>query len=386
LNVGPLPRRPPQGTFTMHSADSAPFAGQKSDVPPVRARTPSPIRKVHEQNAAVPLPARDLDVQPANIDIIYAEDEEVFRETAIHELLKVGFLRQNIHEADNGIGALEHLARLQMEGHCTMPLVVLLDVRMPGMDGRECALQIQELVKKRMLRREPFVICISSIHRQVTVDEGKGNFQVVLPKPINTNFLEEALELLRKWWTLGHGRQLAAWKTFDPSQLDIIAADTEPVCRLAASTAFSQAGVLPNAVAEAEDQDELMDALLESQDGDTKRPLIILLGTAAWAKTIRGFVDERKAAGQIRREPFVVCTSVDSDRLGGTQASEHFDAFLPKKLSQADVKWCLEFCRLWWQTRGDGNVDDDDEGGDGGADSASEADSVSVGSMGSLGN
>jgi len=334
----------------------------------------------------VPLPARDLDVNPANIDVIYAEDEEVFRETAIHELLKVGFVRKNIHEADNGIGALEHLAKLQMDGHCTMPLLVLLDVRMPGMDGRECALQIQELVKKRLLRREPFVVCISSIHRQVTVDEGKGNFQVVLPKPINTQFLDEAMELLRKWWTLGHGRQLAAWKVFDPAEIDIIAADTEPVCRLAASTAFTQAGVLADSVYEAEDEDELMDLLTEAQEGDRERPLVILLGTAAWAPSIREYVESAKhEQTRRRREPFVVCTSVDSDRIGGTQAVDMFHAFLPGRFGQNDVKWCLEFCRLWWQTRGDGpgEGDGDDDDHD---DSGSEASGMSAGSMGSMGS
>ena len=32
----------------------------------------------------------------------------------------------------------------------TKPLLVLLDVRMPDMDGRECAFQIQQLVKQRL--------------------------------------------------------------------------------------------------------------------------------------------------------------------------------------------------------------------------------------------
>lgn len=34
------------------------------------------------------------------------------------------------------------------EGNLTKPVMVLLDVRMPGMDGRECALKIQEMVKQ----------------------------------------------------------------------------------------------------------------------------------------------------------------------------------------------------------------------------------------------
>jgi len=309
--------------------------------------------------------ARDLDVSVANIDVIYAEDEEVFRETAILELLKVGFVRSNIHEADDGLGALEHLARLQGEGHITMPLLVLLDVRMPGMDGRECALQIQELVKKRSLRREPFVVCISSIHRQVIVDEGKGNFQVVLPKPINKHFLDEVMDLLRRWWTMGHGRQLSAWKHFDPNMLDVIAADCEPVCRLAAVAAFTRGGVNASSVLEADDEDELLESLAECQKGDARRPLVILLGTVGWAQRIRSYMDDAKLSSAARREPFVVCTSVDSERIMATAAVDHFHAFLPKTFSQADVKWCLEFCRLWWQSRGDGpeldGVGDEDD-------------------------
>jgi len=349
-----------------------PFAGEMSAVPPVRARTPSPVRKVMTM-PQLPAPARDFDLQPSTVEVIYAEDEEVFRETAILELLKAGFVRSNIHEADNGLGALEHLARLQFEGNAARPLLVLLDVRMPGMDGRECAFQIQELIKKQALRREPFVVCISSIHRQVIVDEGKGNFQVVLPKPINKAFVDEVVNLLSQWWTLGLGRQLSAWKTFDPGQIDIICADCEPVCRLAASTAFIQAGVSAAAVEEADDEEDLMEALQTAQDGDATRPFIVLLGTLAWATLIRDFFSKQESRGQ--RQPFVVCTSVDSDRMK-VPAMEHFHAFLPGRFNQADVRWCLEFCRLWWQTRGDGP---------GGAEEDSDAESMgSIGSAGSF--
>mmetsp|Transcript_260 Transcript_260/g.786 ORF Transcript_260/g.786 Transcript_260/m.786 type:complete len:259 (+) Transcript_260:384-1160(+) len=225
---------------------------------------------------------------------------------------------------------------------------------MPGMDGRECALQIQELVKKKLLRREPFVICISSIHRQVIVDEGKGNFQVVIPKPFGTDYLNEAIELLRRWWTMGHGRHLAAWKEFNPNEIDIIAADDEPVCRLSAYMAFVQSGVDNDGVMEVDDESELMDALIEAQEKDHTRPLIILLGKESWAKSIYHYIETNKGKATVKREPFVVCTSVNSDRIGASSAVDHFHAFLPRTFGQADVKWCLEFCRLWWLTRGDG--------------------------------
>ncbi|CAJ1339591.1 unnamed protein product [Effrenium voratum] len=234
----------------MHEAAQA---GALADVPQPRARTPSPLRAVGHSKA--PAPARDFDVTPDTTDVIYAEDEEVFRETAVRELLKVGFLRQNIHEADTGLGALEHLAQMQNEGHITKPLLVLLDVRMPGMDGRECALQIQELVKQQLLRREPYVVCISSIARQVEMDEGGGNFQIVLPKPITAQYIEDAFEHLRQWWTLGYGRQLPAWKNFRAEEIDLLAADDEPVCRMSSQMAFTQAGVQSEAVIEVDSEE-----------------------------------------------------------------------------------------------------------------------------------
>lgn len=298
------------------------------------------------------MPARDFDVDPATVEVVYAEDEEVFRETAIRELLMVGFARSNIHEASNGIEALDHLARLQVEGDMAKPLVVILDVRMPGMDGRECALQIQELIKKRLLRREPFVICISSIHRQVVVDEGKGNFQVVLPKPFGSRFLQQVLDSLRKWWTMGYGRHLPAWKEFSPDQIDIIAADSEPICRMAASMAFTQAGVIDANVTEAQDVEELLDAIKDAQEGGSSRPIILLVGQEEWAFPVKKLCDEMKP--EQKRDPFVVCTSIDSNRLGHNQMAENFHAFLPRNFTHRHAAWCLEFCRLWWLTRGDG--------------------------------
>jgi len=59
------------------------------------------------------------------------------------------------------------------QGHITKPLLVLLDVRMPGMDGRECALQIQELVKQRLGH------CSKKIGGKQVGDEYLGNPEIL---------------------------------------------------------------------------------------------------------------------------------------------------------------------------------------------------------------
>lgn len=327
-----------------------PHAGARSDVPRPRPRTPSPVRAVAECKKT-PAPPRDFDLTPDTIDVIYAEDEEVFRETAVRELLKVGFLRQNIREANNGLEALEHLAKIQTEGNLTKPVMVLLDVRMPGMDGRECALKIQEMVKQKQLRREPYVICISSIARQVEVDEGGGNFQIVLPKPINVQYIEDAFDHLRKWWTLGLCRQLPAWKTFDIDKIDLLAADDEPLCRMSAQMAFNQAGVLTDSTSDAESKEEMLEQLVEGQVGDASRPWVLLLSSEEWARIVYDWVEEQRQMQSLRRAPFVICTSVDSERMCSSASNELFHVFLPRNFGQEDVKWSLDYCRLWWLTR-----------------------------------
>lgn len=335
-----------------------PFAGLKSEVPRPRGRTPSPVKQIINERAP-PAPERDLEFDTSCIDVIYAEDEEVFRESTVRILLNVGFERHNIYEAENGLEALHHLARLHQGGNARSPLVVLLDVRMPGMDGRECALQIQELVKKKALRREPYVICLSSIHRQVIVDEGQGNFQIVLPKPFKMEFVSEAVERLREWWTCGYGRQLAAWKQFDTSMIDFVNADSEPVCRLSALMAFTRGGANAACFVEVEHVEDLEETLNETQEADPHRPLIVLLGQTSWLGAIQHFLDERTRTKQLKREPFLVCTSVDSERFSTSTTIKEFHAFMPRNSGVAEVEWCIEFCRLWWLTRGDGEQDSD---------------------------
>jgi len=348
----------PENNTGVPSADDpfGGYVGKRSDFPQPRALTPDSIRKV-EDVRKTPAPYRNFEIKLEKVDVVYAEDEEVFRETAVRQLVRAGFSKANIHESDSGFGALEDLISMQFKGNLTMPLVVLLDIRMPGMDGRECALQIQELVKKRQLIREPFVICISSLHQQVIVQEGKGNFQVVLPKPFTAEHVNECVKFLTGWWTTGICRALPAWKTWSRDIVDLIIAGHEPISRMHAIVAFGQAGVSEEQIKEADDSDELQQLLDEAQEEVSQKPLAVLLMNGELLVGRRGGVKRL-------RDPFLIYTAE-----GHIANEEDFDAFLPFKFGRREVEWCLELLRLWWLTRGDGPADVDESD----AESASEA-------------
>jgi len=354
--------RDDEGSLLDASGSVLAFAGKKSAIPPPRDRTPDPIRSVVSGRSAPkpPAPYRNFDVQLSRVDVVYAEDEPLFRETAVRQLVEAGFKKENIYQSENGLGALEDLLKLQFQGNMTMPLVVLLDIMMPGMDGRECALQIQELVKKHHLLREPFVICCSSSHQRVIVQEGKGNFQVVLPKPFTQEHTTVIADLITRWWTTGQCRSLPAWKTFSREDIDVIVADDEPVSSMHAVVAFQQAGVPAEHISEVEDAAKLRDMLAKMQEKASQSPVVLVM-RQQWTENTKRVLDE-SLEGK-KDQPFLICCS-ESEDFENTKVSEavlYFDAFLPFKFGKREVEWCLELLRLWWLTRGEGPEEVDSE-------------------------
>merc|ERR1712107_251691 len=124
----------------------------------------------------------------------------------------------------------------------------------------------------------------------------------------------------------------------DPNELmktaEFIVAEGELLCRTALVMRLGKSGVA--GVSEADDEDELLDALQDAQSQDASRPLIVLLGSASWLAATQGL--------QMQRKLVFVLASADCDCHG----SDKFHAVLPPKASTAVLQdILLEACRCY---------------------------------------
>lgn len=326
------------------------------------------------------------DFDRSKLSIIYAEDEFVFREITIPAIKRAGISKENLHVAEDGVEALEFLEKLQDSPN--LPLLMLLDVRMPNMDGIQCAKKVQEMVAENSLRRIPFMVCCSAAIRQVSFEDELGVFQVTMPKPFSNKEVDLCIGKLAEWWSEAHGGEVqqeqqapaaaqapkaasaaspkapasadAAGGTpnpgFDLKCLDMVVADDEPICRMAVVASLMQMGFQKEFVHEVEDDEEMMEEIQGIQARTPDGPILVFLGNETW---LPGLCQQCTDDGKKRL--YTVCTSVDSDRVQGglssfapaqpKQASEEnvcFNAFLPRQFKQADIKAVLDECSNWF--------------------------------------
>lgn len=291
-------------------------------------------------------------------DVIFAEDDEVFREITLPSLNRAGIPDSRIFEAEDGRTALDHLQSLQ-SGNPNEPIVMLLDVRMPRMDGIQCARMVQELDEKGQLWRLPYLVCCSSAVEQVSCNS--GGFHVTMPKPFSDREMELVLVKSQEWWQSGGSIGAAARAVgsqvpkgppahtvgsqsspavnavsggrvpWHLSKVDMIVGGSEPICRMALITSLSMMGASEDRVQECETPEEVTSAVKELQA--TSGPLLVFLGNTQWISAVT-------SASAARRMPFVVSTSVDGKK------HDAFDVILPAQFSKDDLQRAVEQYRL----------------------------------------
>lgn len=103
----------------------------------------------------------------------------------------------NLHHVDNGIKCLQFLRRQGVYADAPQPDLILLDINMPLMDGREV---LQEIVRDSELRRLPVVVLTTSRAAMdiQTMYDLRCNSYIV--KPVDFDRFVEMITQMKDYW------------------------------------------------------------------------------------------------------------------------------------------------------------------------------------------
>lgn len=132
--------------------------------------------------------------------ILLAEDSPADAEMAIDALLEARLANPIVHVED-GVEVMDYLLRRgtfasREEG---LPAVLLLDIKMPRMDGLEVLRQIREHDE---LKRLPVVILSSSREESDLARSWDMGVNAYVVKPVDVDQFFGAVQTLGKFWAL----------------------------------------------------------------------------------------------------------------------------------------------------------------------------------------
>jgi two-component system response regulator len=137
-------------------------------------------------------------VNGTTVEILLVEDNPNDLELALHAFKKHNFVN-NIEVARDGQEALDYL--FGAPGRCpgALPRVVLLDLKLPKVDGLEVLRQIRA---HPTLRHLPVVILTSSREECDVVESYDLGVNSYIVKPVDFNQFVETVQTLGLYWLL----------------------------------------------------------------------------------------------------------------------------------------------------------------------------------------
>jgi chemotaxis family two-component system response regulator Rcp1 len=113
------------------------------------------------------------------------------------EALKEGKVRNNLHTAEDGVEALAFLRREGRYAEAPRPDLVLLDLNLPKMNGREV---LAEIKADPNLRRIPVVILTVSQAEQDIVKSYNLHANCYITKPVDLDQFLEVVKSIENFW------------------------------------------------------------------------------------------------------------------------------------------------------------------------------------------
>ena len=130
------------------------------------------------------------------IEILMVEDNPGDVRLTV-EALKEAKVRNNLHTVEDGVEALAFLRRQGRYADAPRPDLVLLDLNLPKMNGREVLAEIKE---DQDLRRIPVVILTVSQAEQDIVKSYNLHANCYITKPVDLDQFLEVVKSIENFW------------------------------------------------------------------------------------------------------------------------------------------------------------------------------------------
>ncbi len=130
------------------------------------------------------------------IEILLVEDnpgdvrltQEAFRDSKIHN---------NLHVAQDGVEAMEFLLRKGLYSDAVRPDIILLDLNLPRMNGREVLNRIKE---DENLKYIPVVVLTTSDDERDVLESYKLHANCYITKPVDLHRFIEIVKNIKEFW------------------------------------------------------------------------------------------------------------------------------------------------------------------------------------------
>ncbi len=130
------------------------------------------------------------------IEILLVEDSPSDANLMIREFSRAK-IANNLHWVENGEMAMDYLHCRGEFAHMVRPDLILLDLNLPGMDGREV---LAEVKADDVLRRIPVVILTTSTDEEDVLRSYNLNANCYVTKPIDMHQFIHVVQLINEFW------------------------------------------------------------------------------------------------------------------------------------------------------------------------------------------
>jgi chemotaxis family two-component system response regulator Rcp1 len=130
------------------------------------------------------------------IEILLVEDSPSDANLTIKGFNKAK-IANNLHWVEDGETAMEYLRQEGEYADATRPDLILLDLNLPGMDGREV---LTEIKSDPSLQLIPVVVLTTSADEQDVLKSYKLNANCYCTKPLDVHQFIQLVQLINDFW------------------------------------------------------------------------------------------------------------------------------------------------------------------------------------------